>query len=104
MKTAILTIALALMPGAALAQRARSPADATVFIRLTGSVHAEVDDGGIKRTSDVDRVEIGTGSGFVISPHGYILTNAHVVENSAPLRVSKGMKTATITLKVSSVH
>ena len=42
----------------AAAQRAKSPADATVFIRLTGSVHAEFDDAGIKRTVDLDRVEV----------------------------------------------
>jgi S1-C subfamily serine protease len=104
MKTLALTTALALIPCAAAAQRAKSPADATVFIRLTGSVHAEFDDAGIKRTVDLDRVEVGTGSGFVISPHGYVLTNAHVVEDGEPLRVTKGFRKATITLKVSTIN
>jgi S1-C subfamily serine protease len=104
MKTLALTTALALMPCAAAAQRAKSPADATVFIRLTGSVHAEFDDAGIKRTVDLDRVEVGTGSGFVISPFGYVLTNAHVVENGEPLRLAKGLRKATITLKVSTIN
>ena len=104
MKTAALVFAFALVPCAASAQRARSPADATVFIRLIGTVHAEIDDGGIKRTVDVERLEIGTGSGFVISPHGYVVTNAHVVESGEPLRLTKGLKTATITLKVSSIN
>ena len=56
MKTTALVLVLALMPGAVSAQRARSSADATVFIRLIGTVHAEIDDGGIKRTVDVERV------------------------------------------------
>jgi len=104
MKIAALVLVLALMPGAVSAQRARSPADATVFIRLIGTVHADIDDGGIKRTVDVERVEIGTGSGFVISPHGYVVTNAHVVESTEPLRLTKGLKTATITFRVSAVN
>jgi hypothetical protein len=47
-----------------LAERAKSPADATVFVRLVGSVHAEVEEAGVKQTSDADRVEIGTRSGL----------------------------------------
>ena len=104
MKTAALALVLALMPCAASAQRARSSAEATVFIRLIGTVHAEIDDGGIKRTADVERVEIGTGSGFVISPHGYVVTNAHVVESGEPLRLTRGLKTAILTFRVSAVN
>jgi len=104
MKVFALTMALALVPCAAAAERARSPADATVFIRLIGSVHAELDEGGIKRTVDEERVEVGTGSGFVISPFGYVITNAHVVEDGEPLRVAKGLQRATITLKISTIH
>ena len=104
MKTAVLILALVLIPSMAAAQRAKSPAAATVFIRLIGSVHVEFDEGGIKRTLDEDRVEIGTGSGFVISPFGYVLTNAHVVEDGGTLRVTKGLQRATITLKVSAIN
>ena len=104
MKTAALVLVLALMPCAASAQRARSSAEATVFIRLIGTVHADIDDGGIKRAVDVERVEIGTGSGFVISPHGYVVTNAHVVESGEPLRLTRGLKTAILTFRVSAVN
>jgi hypothetical protein len=66
--TLAVATAVLLMPGRAVAERARSAADATVFIRLIGSVHADIDENGIKRSEDFERVEIGTGSGFVISP------------------------------------
>ncbi len=103
MRIPALALLLALVPGAAAAQRVRSPAEATVFIRLIGSAHIEFDDAGIKRTVDLERVEIGTGSGFVISPFGYVLTNAHVVESGEPLRVTKGLQRATVSFKASSV-
>jgi S1-C subfamily serine protease len=104
MKAVALTMALALVPCAAMAERAKSPAEATVFIRLIGSVHAEFEEAGIRRTVDEERVEVGTGSGFVISPYGYVLTNAHVVEAGETLRVTKGLQRATITLKVSTIN
>ena len=91
-------------PGDAAAQRAASPADATVFIRLVGSVHVEFDEAGsANQTTDLDRIEIGTGSGFVISPHGYVLTNEHVISNSEFV-VTDGPRKAKITLKVARIE
>jgi S1-C subfamily serine protease len=103
MNTIILTAALALMPCIALAQRAKSPADATVFVRLVGSVHVEYEDINGKQVADVDRVEIGSGSGFVVSPYGYVLTNDHVVRTSEQFKVTKGRQRATFTLSVASI-
>src|SRR5262245_24781216 len=95
---------LALTEGRVLGQRAETPADATVFIRLAGSVHAELEEpGAAKQVVDLDRIEIGTGSGFVISPHGYVLTNEHVISNSE-LEMTNGPRKARITLKVASIE
>jgi S1-C subfamily serine protease len=99
-----LTACLVISPGPAAAERAATPAEATVFIRLVGSVHVEVDDptGFSRQTTDLDRVEIGTGSGFVISPHGYVLTNDHVITNSEFV-VEDGPRKATVRLTVARI-
>ncbi len=98
-----LAVLVVLGPGDAAAQRATSPADATVFIRLVGSVHAEFEEAGAaNQTTDLERVEIGTGSGFVISPHGYVLTNEHVIRNSEFV-VTDGPRKAKISMKVARI-
>jgi hypothetical protein len=98
--TTVLTVFLALLPGAVRAERAASPGDATVFVRLVGNIHAEIEDTtGVKRTADLDHVEIGTGSGFVISPLGYVLTNEHVIGDHEFLVTSNGRQ-ARVAVKV----
>ena len=98
-----LVASLVIGQGTAWAERAATPADATVFIRLVGSVHAELEEAGAaKQIVDLDRIEIGTGSGFVISPHGYVLTNEHVISNSEFV-ATDGPRQAKFTLKIARI-
>lgn len=99
-----LAVALVLLPGIARAERAKSPADATVFVRLVGSLHAEIGEGPFKRTAERDHVELGTGSGFVISPLGYVLTNDHVVNQRERLLVTRSGERARVTVTVSRIE
>ena len=98
-------LALALLlPCPAMAERAKSPADATVFVRVVGSLHAEIEELGIVQTMDRDHVEIGTGSAFIISPYGYVLTNHHVISDRELTGITRGGQRARVRLKVSSIE
>ena len=105
MKSVLFGAAFLLIPISTFAQRAKSPADAAVFIRVVGSVHADIEEFGVRRSVDLNHVEIGTGSGFVISPYGYVITNDHVVNDTEPILITriKGLQQAKITFRTSRI-
>ena len=58
-----------------------SPTNATVLIRIRGTVRVSAGlwPGAPPDVTEFRDVEIGTGSGFVVSADGYIVTNHHVI-------------------------
>ena len=77
--TTTLACVFTLVATNAHAQRVLDPSAATVLIRVMGNVHIEVTEFGTTRIIDRSDVQTGSGSGFVVSPYGYVATANHVV-------------------------
>jgi hypothetical protein len=84
-RLAFLFLALsAALAGTAGAQD--DPSTGVVFVRLIGSLRILTGADERVRTDllvDLQQVEIGTGTGFVVSAQGWVVTNHHVVSSAA---------------------
>jgi S1-C subfamily serine protease len=72
---------LLLLVARSVAGQAASPSEATVFLRVIGTVRADVDEV-FGDSVEARNLELATGSGFVVSPYGHVITNYHVISDS----------------------
>ena len=87
-----LIVCLWLLPETSFAERATSPSEATVFIRVIGDLRLEYERFGMKESMERRDTDISTGSGFVISPLGYVLTSHHVVSSGTTTEEIQGIE------------
>ena len=86
----VIVLVVVASPAAAAAQGAAAAADATVLIRVIGDVHAEFFGAGGTRVDERTAVEVSSGSGFVISPFGYVVTANHVIVGGESVEIVAG--------------
>jgi S1-C subfamily serine protease len=92
------TLALASLAAVQPARPADTPDRAVVFLRVIGSIELTQDQN-LPRSpaAEFPGIEVATGSGFLFSPLGYVLTNYHVVRDvQATLNVDGAKVKATI--------
>jgi S1-C subfamily serine protease len=107
MNSAIRTVAFtAIVIASWPARAAADPADAVVLVRVIGQLTAAMgDDQRVWRPSvEVEQVQIGTGTGFIFSPSGYILTNSHVVRGGRVRIAGPEGRTVDITVAVQRIE
>ena len=82
-----------------------SPADATVLIRVRGNARLEVTvvAGTAPQVRELRNIEIGTGSGFVVSADGYIVTNQHVIAGGT-IPLNRPGQNGQLTLEVQQIE
>lgn len=85
-------VAATVLVGSAADATGADPAAATVLIRVKGDVTAVLgaDVRVWRRSLELHEVQIATGSGFIISPTGYIITNSHVLRGGRAKVIVEG--------------
>lgn len=103
---AIATVAAALLaPSPSHAQRV-TPIEATVLVRLIGDIRVlrgEDERAWRERLLDLRGIPVGIGSGFVISPEGWVVTNHHVISGERSIIIVQGQKLE-VSVDVSAVE